>query len=96
MGPADPALDEGRVERGQQFCGPHRAGLGGQFGLEHGPGSGASGGVAPTTERSEDAGPQVVGDLLALALPDDRELGGGEDGVDGGDRAPPATSPAPR
>ena len=57
---------EGRVERGQQLCGPHRAGLGGQFGLEHGPGSGASGGVAPTTESPRMPGRRSSATFLPL------------------------------
>ena len=66
VGPADPALGEGRIERGQQLCGPHRAGLGGQLGLEHGALLGSVGGCAPTTERCRMPGRMSSATFLPL------------------------------
>ena len=74
VGPADPALGEraGRTRPAARRAGPRGAGWRARPRART-PGSGASAGVGADHRELEDGGAEVVGDLLALALPGDRE-----------------------
>ena len=73
MGAPHQAFGQIRAERSEQLADAQAPGLGGEVGVEQ---RAVLGGA--DDGHVEHVGPDVVGDVLALALPGDGELGAGE------------------